>query len=103
MGSTPSVSPLAIVVCWDEGVATITATGELDLASAATLTRRLLAVAAEHPDRLVLDLGGVVFVDVAGARALDVAHARLLSQCPVVLRAPRPSARSRVSRLTDTG
>lgn len=64
-------------------------TGELDIASA-PLSRRLLAVAAEHPERLVLDLSALVFVDVAGARTLDRVHTLLRTECPVNLR-PRLS------------
>ena len=74
-------------------MATVTVTGELDITTATSLTRRLLEVGAVHPDRLVLDLSGLVFVDVAGARALDEAHTLLQAECPVILRTPRPSAR----------
>jgi anti-anti-sigma factor len=80
-------------VWWDGVVATVTATGELGITTASYLTRRLLEVGAAHPDRLVLDLSGLVFVDVAGARALDEAHTLLQAECPVILRTPRPSAR----------
>ena len=86
-------SPLQIEVSWDGVVATVTATGELDIATAPCLMQRLLAVADGHPDRLVLDLSELVFVDVAGARALDATHALLQAVCPVILRQPRPAAR----------
>jgi len=74
-------------------VATVTVTGELDITTATPLTQCLLAVAAVHPERLVLDLSGLVFVDVAGARTLDAAHALLQTVCPVIVRRPRPTAR----------
>jgi hypothetical protein len=45
------------------------------------------------PGRLVLDLSGLVFVDVAGARALDATHMLLQAACPVIVGRPRPSAR----------
>ena len=86
-------SPVQIGVSWDGVVATVTITGELDITTATPLTRRLLAVAAEHPERLVLDLSELVFVDAAGARALDDVHTLLQTECPVILRQPRPSAR----------
>ena len=95
-------SPIQASVRWDGTVATVTVTGELDLTTATGLTRRLLAVAAEHPQRLVLDLSGLVFVDVAGARALDDVHTLLQTECPVILRQPRPSAR-KIFRLTGLG
>jgi anti-anti-sigma factor len=86
-------SPLQIEVSRDGAVATVTATGDLDSTTAAILTELLLAVAAWHPERLVLDLAGLVFVDVAGARALDEVHTLLQTVCPVIVRQPRPAAR----------
>jgi anti-anti-sigma factor len=92
-------SPIQIQVSWDGVIATVTVTGELDITTATTLSRSLLHVAAQHPERLVLDLAGLVFVDVAGARALDKTHTLLQTECPVILRQPRPSARA-IFRLT---
>ena len=86
-------SPRPIEVIRDGEVATVTATGELDITTAPIWTDRLLAVAAWHPDRLVLDLSGLVFVDVAGARSLDDVHTLLQTVCPVIVRQPRPAAR----------
>ena len=85
-------SLLQIDVRWDGAVATVAVAGDLDITSAAALTRRLLAVAAGHPARLVLDLHGLAFVDVAGARELDDVHTLLQTVCPVILRRPRPPA-----------
>jgi hypothetical protein len=56
-----------------------------------------LEVGAEHAERLVLDLDGLFFTDVASARALGSAYKALEKQFPVILRAPRPSATSRSS------
>ena len=86
-------SPLKIDVRWDSMVATVTVGGDLDITTAAALTRRLLAVAAGHPARIVLDLRGLAFVDVAGARELDDVHTLLQTVCPVILRRPRLPAR----------
>ena len=61
-------------------VATVTVTGDLDITSATLLAERLRAVAAGRPEWLVLDLSGLVFVDVTDARALHDAHA-LLQTC----------------------
>lgn len=41
----------------------------------------------------MLDLRDLLFVDVGGARAIDRALLALDDGCPVILRAPRPSAR----------
>ena len=95
-----SRSALQTQVSWDCVMATITVTGELDAANAPGLTKRLMTVAEAHPERLVLDLGSLVFVDVAGIRALDSAHQALQTQCPVILCRPRPSARTDL-RLTS--
>jgi anti-anti-sigma factor len=65
----------------DGVVATVTATGDLDITTATVLTELLLAVAAWRPKRLVLDLSGLVFADVAGARALDNAHTLVQNPC----------------------
>ncbi len=92
MGRSPT-SRLQIQVSWDGVVATVTVTGELDAATAPGLTERLMTVAKAHPERFVLDLGSLVFVDVAGIRALDSAHKALQAQCPVIVRSPQPSAR----------
>ena len=87
------VSPLLVQVSWDGVVATVTVTGKLDAATASCLTVRLMTVAEARPERLVLDLGSLVFVDVAGIRALDGALNVLQAECPVIVRSPRPSAR----------
>jgi len=72
-------------------VATVTVTGDLDIIAATPLAERLRAVAAGCPEWLVLDLSGLVFIDVTGARALHDAHKLLQTVCPVILREPRPS------------
>ena len=92
-------SPVQVHVGWDRVVATATVSGELDITNAPALYQRLMKVAEARPERLVLDLGGLVFVDVAGARALDCARQALEVVCPVILRGARPSAQG-VFRLT---
>lgn len=87
------VPPLRVDVSQDGVIVTIAVRGELDLTSAPCLTECLLKVAKTHPERVVLDLDGLVFLDVAGARALDQAYRVLDAGCPVILRRPRPSAR----------
>ena len=62
-------SALQIDVSRDGVVATVTATGELNITTAPALARRLLGVGAAHPHSLVFDLSGLVFVDVARAGA----------------------------------
>jgi len=93
-----SSPPFQVAVCWAGVVATATVTGEVDCTTAPALASRLREVGAAHPERLVLDLDGLFFTDVASARALDSACKALDKQCPVILRAsPRPSAARRSS------
>jgi anti-anti-sigma factor len=84
---------LHVDICWDGPVATATVTGELDLTTAPHLMQRLLAAAEQHPQRLVLDLRAVAFLDLSGARAILTVREALRGACPVILRNPRPSAR----------
>jgi anti-anti-sigma factor len=86
------IPPLRIEVGWDGAVAAVTISGELDITSAPCLKERLLEVAAARPERLVLDMSGLVFLDTA-ARALDTVHRALEAGCPVTIRDPRPAAR----------
>ena len=53
--------------------------GQIDIASAPKLREELLSALRRHGARLVLDLGGVTFMDCAGINALLAArrHARL--------------------------
>lgn len=81
-------------------VATVTVTGVLDTTTATALTRHLLKVRTTHPERLVLDLAGLVFVGFAGVKALGGTCKLLERQCPVILRSPRPSARKVFGRAT---
>jgi anti-anti-sigma regulatory factor len=89
------IPPFRVAVRWDGMVAAVTVTGQVDSTTAPVLASRLLEVAAAHPERLVVDLGGLAFTDVASARALDSACKALEKQCPVILRAPRPASTAR--------
>ena len=84
-------SPLEIDVSADGVVVTVIVAGELDITTATALTRHVWEIAAAHPARLMLDLSGLVFVDVAGARALDEMYTQLPTQCVVIVRYPRPA------------
>jgi anti-sigma B factor antagonist len=66
--------PFEVTVQRDDGVATITVGGELDLATVPQLS----AAVAEHHDAglLVLDLTAVTFIDSTGVRVLIQTHRR---------------------------
>ena len=89
------IPPFQVAVAWEGVVATVTVTGEVDCTTAQALAKRLLEVAAAHPERLVLDLDRLFFTDVASARALDSTYKTLEQEFRVILRhrpAPPPPA-----------
>ncbi|MGA5823735.1 STAS domain-containing protein [Kitasatospora sp. NPDC094028] len=61
------------VARWD-GRATVTVTGEIDLATAPELEIRLKDCLSRGPDHVELDFSGVTFCDCAGVDVLERAH-----------------------------
>jgi anti-sigma B factor antagonist len=94
----------ALTVCdqWDDGTVTVTVRGEIDTSTADTLSERLAAVADGDPQRVVIDLSGVGFLDSAGLRAFVRLRKALPARCPVILRSPRLRTRQ-VFDLTGLG
>jgi anti-sigma B factor antagonist len=86
----PDEAP-ALTVCdhWDNGVATVTVHGEIDLSTVGTFSERLDDVARKNPRRLVIDLTGVDFLDSTGLHAFVRARKELPEDCPIILRSPR--------------
>jgi anti-anti-sigma factor len=65
--------------------------GELDMLSAPVLSRELRAAARRRPQRIVLDLRALTFMDVSGLRAiLDAARAGRREGRGVVIANPMP-------------
>lgn len=50
----------------DEHGTSLTLSGELDLSCAGKLERHLAEIEAEHPDRILIDLAGLEFMDSSG-------------------------------------
>jgi anti-anti-sigma factor len=74
-------SPLSIGVDHDGSTVVLRLHGELDLATAEQLRRRIRTVLAEHdPHRLLLDLAELTFADSSGLAVLVWAHKRLASR-----------------------
>lgn len=63
-----------------EGSVTLTLRGELDLASAGALEKRLSAVERGSPGRILVDLTGLTFIDSSGLRVLLLADGRAREQ-----------------------
>ena len=80
-------------------MASVIVSGGLDITTVPGLSERLGEVAETRPEWLVLDFAGLIFLDVAGAKALDSAHKILATICPVIVRDPPRTAR-RVSEVT---
>jgi anti-anti-sigma factor len=76
----------------DDGVVSLVLEGELDLAGARPLEARLAELEREGPQRLIVDLGGLAFIDSTGLRLLLQAGARARERgCELVLRPGGPS------------
>lgn len=67
--------------------------GELDLYNAETVRKALLAVAGKTPERLVLDLAEVEFIDSTALGALIEARASLPNRRGLLLAAPNLETR----------
>jgi anti-sigma B factor antagonist len=76
--STPGRSDLAgeLVVSRERGadVLILSVSGELDIATSDLLARELHAAVATGPQRVVVDLAGLEFIDSIGLRTLVQAH-----------------------------
>lgn len=72
-----STTPLSIDRTANAGFETIVVRGELDLTNASLLADGLATTSLPS---VILDLGGLAFVDSAGIRTIDSAHRRLGEQ-----------------------
>lgn len=93
---------VALTVAVEGHICVLTVTGDLDLASAGGFTvqaAQALAALDGRIERLVLDLGGLAFLDCAGARALARLAGAAPAGCPVIVRAVSPAA-ARLLHLT---
>ncbi|MGH2972961.1 MAG: STAS domain-containing protein [Gaiellaceae bacterium] len=82
------VDPVASVDRDDRGVV-VHLTGELDLYNAHRVREALLACCEEQPERLVVDLAEVEFVDSTALGVLVEARTRMPDRQAFVLAAPR--------------
>ena len=61
-------------------------TGDLDCLAVAGFLIHAARVVDDRTERFVLDLGGLTFLDAAGARGLEMAAHFPPSSCPVIIR-----------------
>ena len=78
---------------WIGAEATVTVQGEIDATTAAALSGQLDEVAARNPQRLVIDLAGVGFLDSAGLQAFAHVRGKLPERCAVIIRSAQPRLR----------
>ena len=87
--------PAALTVSdrWDGRVATVTVRGEIDISTAGILSDRLDDLASQDPERLVIDLAEVGFMDSSGVQAMLGVRTALPGDRVVVIRSPPRQAR----------
>ena len=90
---------IGMLIRWDGDEATLLLRGELDMVSAPAVSAQLTEILARDPQRLTVDLAGVVFMDCAGIAPLVTARRALPPGCPLILRSPGSQART-VLRVT---
>jgi stage II sporulation protein AA (anti-sigma F factor antagonist) len=74
---------------WDAGVAIATVRGEIDIDTVGALSEHLGHLAGKNPQRLVIDLAGVSFIDSSGLGGFVRIRKALPPGCPVVIRSPQ--------------
>jgi anti-anti-sigma factor len=93
--------PFSVDVAWQRGTATVSLSGEVDVATAPKLDECLFEVVTQSPGHLVVDLAQLRFIDCSGAAVLGRARAALSSTgCTMVLRSPNRLVRL-VLRVSD--
>ena len=71
-----------------DGFVVVSLAGELDLYNANSVREALLACCAESPERLIVDLSGVKFIDSTALGVLIEARTRLANRKSFLLAAP---------------
>jgi anti-sigma B factor antagonist len=71
-----------------DGVTVVSLAGELDLYNASAVREALLECCAENPERLIVDLGAVKFIDSTALGVLIEARTRLANRKSFLLAAP---------------
>lgn len=96
----PTRSPLTIDSRYDADTVTLVLRGEIDLASAPALERKLEDAESLLPRRIVLDLAGLDFIDSAGIHLLIDAQQRAQADGHQLILTHVPAHATRLFRLT---
>jgi anti-anti-sigma factor len=90
----PEQAPaLTISECWDADVAIATVRGEIDISTVSIFSEQLGRLAGKNPQRLVIDLAGVSFIDSSGLGGFVRIRRTLPPGCLVVIRSPQRRVR----------
>ena len=100
--STPPPGRLNVRVEKDAPEARVLLEGELDLASVGLVEERLAEVEARAPERIVIDLEQLTFIDSTGLRTLIQADARAREAGRELVLRPGGESIQRVFALTGT-
>ena len=78
---------------WDAGVAVAIVLGEIDITTVGTLSEHLRDLAGKNPQRLIIDLAAVSFIDSSGLSGFVRIRKALPPGCPVVIRSTQRRVR----------
>jgi anti-sigma B factor antagonist len=94
-GHPPRPGSLQISSALVDGAVRVSLQGEFDLASARQVEEHFAAIDEQAPARVVVDLGGLEFIDSSGLRMLLLADARAREHSYelVLLEGPKPVQR----------
>lgn len=98
--AAPPPGRLTITSDHDAGEARLTLEGELDLASSTQVEEQLAGLEAQRPTRIVIDLGGLAFIDSTGLRTLIQADQRAREAGTEMILRPGDDSIQRVFELT---
>ncbi len=84
---------LTISERWDAGAAIATVRGEIDIDTVGTLSEHLGHLAGKNPQRLVIDLAGVSFIDSSGLAGFVRIRKAPSPGCPVIICSPQRRVR----------
>ncbi|WP_099037806.1 STAS domain-containing protein [Mycobacterium neglectum] len=70
----PAKDPITTSVSYDEGVAVLSVTGEIDLATVPAFEAAIADALTQRPTALIVDLSAVDFLASAGLQALVATH-----------------------------
>ncbi len=97
-----SVEPFTVTITTARAFASVMLAGELDIAGCSTLEAAVSRLERTEPERLVVDLSRLSFLDCAGLECILAIDDRCRADGRTLLLIPGPSPVQRLFRLTGT-